>query len=344
MRRATVGCPWKGDETARGHLYRERMGSPEPIQEWFPAPPGDHEFDEARDAVFYRRFPLALDSIVRARTVEAVSASIEHGAAYLWPECAVRLEDVAVSLPEEPLVDEPPGHVMGHGRSAELRRRMYLRRCQAGIEAVALLGAHSTYLGRLVVTPPGPVGWVGRQERRHMHAYAEVCSAALHSCLALAELRRLALTDQLTGLPNRRALDHRLDQLDADGGPVAVVFCDADRLGLVNNELGYDAGNALIEALAASIRSALTDGDFAARMGGDEFVCLTGPDGAERLVANIECRFAAADLPEDVRSRSRGVSLGIAMGAAGEPGRDVLRRGAAAMRSRKATRKSAAAG
>jgi diguanylate cyclase (GGDEF)-like protein len=316
------------------------MRSTQAGPDWLPAPPADLDFDELRDIMFYRRFPLALDSIVRARTVEAVTASILHGAAYLWPECAARLEDVVVSLSEQTLVDEPPGHVMRHGANLHLRRRMRLRRCDSGVEAVALLGAHATYLGSLVVTPPGPDGWVGQQERRHLHAYAEVCSAALHSCLAIGELRRLALTDQLTGLPNRRALDHRLDQADRTGVPIGVVFCDADRLGRVNNELGYDAGNTLIAALGAAIAAALADGEFAARMGGDEFVCVTGVPAAGELAERIERRFCAAELPGAVRERSSGISVGVVEGGIGEPARDVLRRGAAAMRERKAARKS----
>jgi diguanylate cyclase (GGDEF)-like protein len=309
---------------------------------WLPAPPTDHDFDELRDTVFYRRLPLALDSIVRARTVEAVSASILHGAAFLWPDHAARLEDVAASLAEQMLVDDLPAHVSAHGRSIDLRRRMQLRRCDSGVEAVALLGAHETYLGRLVITPPGPDGWIGRQERGHLRAYTEVCSPALHSCLAIAELRRLALTDQLTGLPNRRDLDRRLDQADRADARVGLVFCDADNLGRVNNELGYDAGNALITALAAVISAALDDTEFAARMGGDEFICLTAADAADGLAARIEQRFAAAPVPAAIRARSSGISIGVVAGNPDEPARDLLRRGAAAMRARKTARKAEA--
>lgn len=320
--------------------YVGYMRSAEPANGWLPAPPSDHDFDESRDAGFYRRLPLALDSIVRARTVEASSASILHGAAYLWPDHAARLEDVATSLSEEMLVDEPPGHVVAHGDSIDLRRRVQLRRCESGVEAVVLLGAHATYLGQLVVTPPGPDGWVGRQERQHLHAYAEVCSAALHSCLAMGVLRRLALTDQLTGLPNRRALDYRLDQADRGDAPIGLVFCDADRLGLVNNELGYDAGNTLITSLAGAIAATLSDGEFAARMGGDEFVCVTMADAGDALAARIEQRFTAASMPDPIRERSRGISLAAVHSLQHESARDLLRRGAAAMRACKTARKS----
>jgi hypothetical protein len=56
------------------------------IAEWIPAPPWDHEWDDRRDAEFYRRLPLVLDSVMRARTLEAVTASIERGGDYLWPD------------------------------------------------------------------------------------------------------------------------------------------------------------------------------------------------------------------------------------------------------------------
>jgi diguanylate cyclase (GGDEF)-like protein len=322
--------------------YGGQMRSAEPAPGWLPAPPTDQDFDDFRDTVFYRRLPLALDSIVRARTVQAVAASIVHGASFLWPDHSARLEDVAMSLAEQMLVDELPGHVSAHGRSIDLRRRIQLRRCNSGVEAVALLGAHETYLGQLVITPPGPDGWLVRQERDHLRAYTEVCSAALHSCLAIAELRRLALTDQLTGLPNRRALDHRLEQADRAGMAFGLIFCDANDLGRVNNELGYDAGNAVITALAAAISAALDDSEFAARMGGDEFICLTTADAADGLAARIEQRFSAMPIGEAIQARSSGISIGVVAGSPDEPARDLLRRGAEAMRTRKTARKAEA--
>jgi diguanylate cyclase (GGDEF)-like protein len=315
-------------------------GSP---TEWLEAPAWDQQWNETSNAQFYRRLPLVLDSILRARTLAAVTASIIHGGEYLWPDDELRLDALdASSLAGAGLTDDEQPHVSQHGENADLRRRTTMRRAGDGIDVVVSLVAHGARLGDLVLTRHGSDPWVTRQEREYLRAYAEMCSAALYSSMALAELRRLALTDPLTGLPNRRALDRELDRIDAQGGRLGLIFADIDGLGSVNNTLGYDAGNILIRALADTLAETTDTGVFAARLGGDEFVVIVHESTRTATTAAAITRaFARRQVAPDIAARSGGVSLGTALQGPGESTRDVMRRGAGQMRSEKAQRKAA---
>ncbi|OIQ79741.1 cyclic di-GMP phosphodiesterase Gmr [mine drainage metagenome] len=93
-----------------------------------------------------------------------------------------------------------------------------------------------------------------------------------------AQLRYLANHDALTGLANRTLLqeriDHALQLASRHGTGVAVMFIDLDRFKIVNDTLGHQAGDRLLQDAAKRLRSCLRDSDTIARQGGDEFVVL----------------------------------------------------------------------
>jgi len=90
------------------------------------------------------------------------------------------------------------------------------------------------------------------------------------------QVQRLAYTDPLTDLPNRRALSSRLAQVVADDGETsaAVFFIDLNNFKLVNDSLGHSVGDKLLQDIARRLRGALRDGDMLARQGGDEFILV----------------------------------------------------------------------
>ncbi|MGZ4617579.1 MAG: putative bifunctional diguanylate cyclase/phosphodiesterase [Frankiaceae bacterium] len=112
----------------------------------------------------------------------------------------------------------------------------------------------------------------------------------------------LALHDPLTGLPNRRLVDDRIEQVPQarrSGRTVAVLYGDLDRFKQVNDQGGHETGDELLRQMAARLREVLRPGDSMARVGGDEFVFVC-PDLhtmteageiAERAIA------AAAEVP-----------------------------------------------
>lgn len=92
------------------------------------------------------------------------------------------------------------------------------------------------------------------------------------------ENRRIALTDALTGLPNRREFLARLDAIEASDdravGTLAVIFIDLDGFKEINDEHGHQAGDALIRTISERLRQQCPEHSVLARVGGDEFTIL----------------------------------------------------------------------
>jgi diguanylate cyclase (GGDEF)-like protein len=96
--------------------------------------------------------------------------------------------------------------------------------------------------------------------------------------IATAHAYKLAQHDILTGLPNRALLNQRLKQILAqaqrDGTHVACLFLDFDHFKRINDTLGHDSGDQLLQAVAQRLTSAVRESDTVARLGGDEFVLI----------------------------------------------------------------------
>ena len=128
--------------------------------------------------------------------------------------------------------------------------------------------------------------------------YAEALSAQIAAGLARAgqmeRIEKLALTDQLTGLANRRAFDARLDAAmdrhNTDGTVVSLVLCDGNGLKRINDTHGHDHGDALLVELGACVSAAASrlPRAQAARLGGDEFCLLIEGFTADDAVAAAE--------------------------------------------------------
>jgi diguanylate cyclase (GGDEF)-like protein len=96
--------------------------------------------------------------------------------------------------------------------------------------------------------------------------------------IATAHAYKLAQHDILTGLPNRSLLNQRLKQIMAqaqrDGTHVACLFLDFDHFKRINDTLGHDSGDQLLQAVGQRLTSAVRESDTVARLGGDEFVLI----------------------------------------------------------------------
>nr|WP_246315061.1 GGDEF domain-containing protein [Kineococcus aurantiacus] len=111
-----------------------------------------------------------------------------------------------------------------------------------------------------------------------------------------AVVERLADTDPLTGLPNRRAWDAQVARsfvaAHASGAAVAVAIVDLDRFKAFNDAHGHDGGDALLVAAASAWREALP-GAFLARWGGEEFTVLLVGASAEEAAVRLHAVHAA---------------------------------------------------
>jgi diguanylate cyclase (GGDEF)-like protein/putative nucleotidyltransferase with HDIG domain len=144
--------------------------------------------------------------------------------------------------------------------------------------------------------------------------------STINNALIYEAMGRSAETDGLTGLPNARALQARLEQESARAtrqrAGYSVFVIDLNGLKQINDRFGHLMGNKVIKGLAATLRSCLREYDFLARMGGDEFVLLlpgmTEEDAAEK---RLELALAVAALNKEFPE----VEISISMGSATFP-------------------------
>ena len=147
-------------------------------------------------------------------------------------------------------------------------------------------------------------GWFFRMEReiRQLRACLEAERANSAKLRAALELQRgEALTDPLTGLCNRRAMDQRFGELWSDPGdaPLAVLLLDIDFFKRINDTFGHADGDCVIRRVAATLCRCIRAGDSAFRYGGEEFLVLlpdTTLEGAISVAESIRGRIESLHL------------------------------------------------
>ncbi|HWE62297.1 MAG TPA: EAL domain-containing protein [Chloroflexota bacterium] len=150
-------------------------------------------------------------------------------------------------------------------------------------------------------------------------ALANQVGTAVERARALEELRHQALYDPLTGLPNRALLLDRLGQAlraaPRDRAAHALLLIDLNRFKEVNDTLGHQVGDALLQQVGGRLQETLRATDTVARLGGDEFAVLlpaTDSGGASDVAAHV---LAVLDAPFllDQQSLEIGASIGVAL-------------------------------
>jgi diguanylate cyclase len=138
-----------------------------------------------------------------------------------------------------------------------------------------------------------------------------------HELRSLQELRQQALTDHLTGLPNRRALDAEMARLVRGGARAALILLDLDGFKAVNDALGHRAGDELLRRLGARLRPALRPGDLLFRLGGDEFAVLL--PGAPAEAADECARRLHSLVGRPMELDGAAVQVGASLGVTAAP-------------------------
>ncbi|MEM9319806.1 MAG: GGDEF domain-containing protein [Pseudomonadota bacterium] len=160
----------------------------------------------------------------------------------------------------------------------------------------------------------------------------------MHQYKLQLALAKLALTDLLTGLANRRAFmaeaEARIDSED----PIIILLLDLDHFKRINDTFGHDIGDQCLKTFAEFMRRAVRQGDLAARVGGEEFAVLLDNGTSQEVAVALGGRIASgtsAQLVTDVISLT--ASVGFAQARPGEGVAEVLSRADAALYNAKET-------
>ena len=250
----------------------------------------------------------------------------------LWRRAVVQTSEPPRS--PEPIVD--PAGRFSVGATFEPRQP------RAGVADSVKVEETLTLIG----TEPSGKAWdCGVCGYRTCREFAEVVALGRTSLrLCPPYLARIAATDVLTGLATRRILTERLAQererSNRSGDRFALLFLDLDRLKLINDRFGHEAGDNVIRAVADEIKSAVRATDLAARYAGDEFVVLlprTDGPGALRVAEALRSGVERVGQRLGYEAGSVTVSIGITeYDPAAPPAADLLQDADSAMYRAKA--------
>ena len=271
----------------------------------------------------------SLDNIVRANNVQELNSLSLYstGGEPLWTSMGTTADAPALDMdranravevlePVSTVVDTP------QGRSLEVTVPVVYGDRLAGVYGFAQVNvpweSTESTVWRAVLTVAAVISVIALLAWLLLYRTVHRASATLRS--QASENEHLALHDALTGLPNRRLLQDRLDRAitasERSGKNLALMILDVDRFKEVNDTLGHDRGDALLIEVAKRLSEVVRDADTVARLGGDEFAVLAPEVGgllyAERLASRVHSAFdepfQVGDLHLHVES-----SIGIAL-------------------------------
>lgn len=167
------------------------------------------------------------------------------------------------------------------------------------------LTARGEVIGAMTATSDVPGAFTPTHQ-----ALLQFVSTTIALDLQNVRLMRVAVTDPLTGVFNRRFMNEQLpieiERARATGEPLAICMLDLDRFKAVNDTYGHAAGDAVLAEVARRLRNALRGGDKVVRFGGEEFVLILPRADAERAI----------EIAERVRERVRAAPVQLADGGA----------------------------
>jgi diguanylate cyclase (GGDEF)-like protein len=190
---------------------------------------------------------------------------------------------------------------------------------------------------RLLLFPPDD--GFSKETRTLAEWLASQAAVALDNARLHDIVQRQAITDDLTGLVNRRrfieALDAEVERARTFGSPLTIVLADLDNFKQVNDEFGHHGGDVVLRAFADLIRSHVRDVDVSGRIGGEEFAILlpeTDGAGASRVAERMRRSLNEVSIPlSDGASIHVFSSFGVAELTPGQSGDDLLRAADAAL-------------
>jgi diguanylate cyclase (GGDEF)-like protein len=153
----------------------------------------------------------------------------------------------------------------------------------------------------------------------YMGLIADWLGNALHQSTQKELLQRIALTDPLTGLPNRRAAEERLHKewarIARDHHGFALALVDLDHFKMVNDRYGHAVGDDVLKAVARRFESGLREGDWVARWGGEEFLFVLHGSTLDEAAGIME-RLAGQGRATPIQTSVGAIPLSFSAGVA----------------------------
>lgn len=266
-----------------------------------------------------------------ARDIATVQAERARLTADLFPDLAGLIGKngrfMHVNKPHEVQFNKPASDIYGMtvedlwGSATFAELKPFLDKAFAGSTVTFTLRHGTPRAGRWIETTYQPVMSTSPGEINAVHFRVRDLTAERQNAL---RFQREVETDVLTGLLNRRGLNHRLEHALAkssgDGGTITLMYVDLDRFKAVNDTYGHGMGDDLLKTFSQRLAHGVRNTDALARLGGDEFVVLIDgnePEYIERVASAI---LACARLSFNFGENwiEIGASIGISSGTGGE--------------------------
>lgn len=142
------------------------------------------------------------------------------------------------------------------------------------------------------------------------------------------KIERIAFYDSLTGLPNRKMFEDYYNkassQAQRQDGKIAILLMDLDGFKRVNDTLGHNAGDFVLQTIGKRLLDSVRSGDTVARLGGDEFIAYLGQLNSQQEAKTVAQRILlACNKPIEIAEQSTGVGISIGISFFPEDGKDL---------------------
>jgi diguanylate cyclase (GGDEF)-like protein len=210
--------------------------------------------------------------------------------------------------------------IYGRGESA---------RDLGGIAIVPLARADIGVIGAIVIESDDPDA-ISRREVENVNLLGVIAARSLETAWEIEEEWRIARTDPLTGLANRRHFDEQLARIIGEslkyGAPASLIVADIDHFKIVNDSYGHEAGDAVLKTVAGIFMSCVRAEDVCARYGGEEIAILL-PETTVARAHEVAERVRRAIDSKPVQHNEHKIPVTASFGVAGYPESTALRDG-----------------